>query len=336
VRNQVLTGVAYVAVGLAASMAGWRWASWRPIALAAAVVLVPWGVYAALAPMSLDAYPTTYARSPVPYTSSSVSSGQRLFAEHCAVCHGARGRGDGPAADSLLQRPADLAAPHTGDHTPGDIFWWITNGLGLAMPAFGDRLTVGERWELISFVRTLASVERARTLTAAVEVGGKGPVAPDFAFSAGGVTRRLRDVVRHEPVLLVLFTASGSSGRLSELSHARADLARAGALVVAVPRDGGDGAAASADGLPVVRSEEAPSVAGAYELFASADTRGGAVGNPAGSAHAELLIDKAGYLRARWIPGEPGRGWADIARLSKEIRILRDEAAREPAPADLE
>ena len=335
VRDQVLTGIAYVAVGFVASMAAWRWASWRPIALAVAVVLLPWGVYAALAPMSLDAYPTTYARSPVPYTSSTVSSGQRIFADHCAACHGARGRGDGPAANSLLQRPADLTAPHTGDHTPGDIYWWITNGLGLAMPPFGDSLTAGERWELISFVRALASAERARTLTDAVQVGGEGPVAPDFSFSANGVGRRLRDVVRREPVLLVLFTVPGSSARLSELSRARADLVRAGALVVAAPMDGVDGAPASADGLSIV-TKGSTAVAGAYGLFASTGLPSDALPNPAGPAHAELLIDKGGYLRARWIPGEPGPGWADLARLSTQIRFLRDEAARRPAPAELE
>jgi len=35
---------------------------------------------------------------------------RRLFARHCAVCHGGRGQGDGPVADRLSKRPADLAA----------------------------------------------------------------------------------------------------------------------------------------------------------------------------------------------------------------------------------
>ena len=88
--------------------------------------------------------------------------GRDLFVTHCAVCHGAGGRGDGPAAAGLLQRPADLTASHTADHTPGDIFWWVTHGLGLAMPAFGERLSVEERWDLVNFVRTLARPLSAR------------------------------------------------------------------------------------------------------------------------------------------------------------------------------
>jgi mono/diheme cytochrome c family protein len=36
-------------------------------------------------------------------------SGVDLFKEYCAVCHGAGGKGDGPAADALKKRPADLS-----------------------------------------------------------------------------------------------------------------------------------------------------------------------------------------------------------------------------------
>ena len=35
-------------------------------------------------------------------------SGQEMFSEYCAVCHGKDGKGNGPAADSLKKRPADL------------------------------------------------------------------------------------------------------------------------------------------------------------------------------------------------------------------------------------
>jgi mono/diheme cytochrome c family protein len=38
-----------------------------------------------------------------------VQSGKDTFQPSCAVCHGARGKGDGPAAAALLRRPADLA-----------------------------------------------------------------------------------------------------------------------------------------------------------------------------------------------------------------------------------
>lgn len=35
-------------------------------------------------------------------------NGVDLFKEYCAVCHGSGAKGDGPAADALKKRPADL------------------------------------------------------------------------------------------------------------------------------------------------------------------------------------------------------------------------------------
>ena len=50
--------------------------------------------------------------------------GKSLFLEYCAVCHGKDGKGAGPAADALKQRPSDLtlisARPTKGNSpTPG-------------------------------------------------------------------------------------------------------------------------------------------------------------------------------------------------------------------------
>jgi copper transport protein len=89
-----------------------------------------------------------------------VALGARLYRENCAVCHGPEGRGDGPAAPSLVPRPADLTV-HAPMHTDGELFWWITNGLpGTAMPAFRNRLTEPERWHIVNFLRTLTPQER--------------------------------------------------------------------------------------------------------------------------------------------------------------------------------
>ena len=44
----------------------------------------------------------------VPIQSTPAASGAAMFKEYCAVCHGTGGRGDGPAANALKKRPADL------------------------------------------------------------------------------------------------------------------------------------------------------------------------------------------------------------------------------------
>jgi mono/diheme cytochrome c family protein len=44
----------------------------------------------------------------VPVQPTPAASGQAMFKEYCAVCHGLGGKGNGPAADALKKRPADL------------------------------------------------------------------------------------------------------------------------------------------------------------------------------------------------------------------------------------
>ena len=157
VQDQVISGTGIVIVGVLAAIAGYRLRRWRPLLLAGAAFLLVAGTYKALAAMTIDAYPTTYARPPLVSAADSIRRGGDLFAANCAPCHGRAGRGDGPAGAGLVQLPADLTASHTADHTPGDLFWWITHGLGLSMPAFGEQLSIAERWDLVHFVRTLAS-----------------------------------------------------------------------------------------------------------------------------------------------------------------------------------
>jgi copper transport protein len=171
VRDQVIVGSAIVVGGLLALLWAYPARGWRPLLVAAGVGLSVVGLCKAPSAISIDAYPTTYVRPAVAATPESIQRGRELFAANCAVCHGAAGRGDGPAAASLMQRPADLATSHTAEHTPGDIYWWLTHGLGLAMPAFGGQLSSQERWHLVNFVRTL-SAKRERP-SAKAERGGR-------------------------------------------------------------------------------------------------------------------------------------------------------------------
>jgi putative copper resistance protein D len=160
VRSEVISGTGILVLGLLALIGACRVKGGRPILGATAAVLLVAGAYKALAALTLDAYPTTYTRPAVAVTSESIWRGHDLFAMHCATCHGPAGRGDGPGAAGLLQRPADLSASHTADHTPGDLYWWVTHGLGLAMPAFGDRLSIEDRWDVVNFVRTLSATRK--------------------------------------------------------------------------------------------------------------------------------------------------------------------------------
>jgi mono/diheme cytochrome c family protein len=43
-------------------------------------------------------------------TQAAIERGKVTFQEHCAVCHGTGGKGNGPAAGALTKRPTNLAA----------------------------------------------------------------------------------------------------------------------------------------------------------------------------------------------------------------------------------
>jgi mono/diheme cytochrome c family protein len=66
-------------------------------------------VFLAIAAPGFGQAPTTaptITRAPAPRTDP--TSGSEMFKSYCAACHGARGKGDGPAAPALKVAPSDL------------------------------------------------------------------------------------------------------------------------------------------------------------------------------------------------------------------------------------
>ena len=122
-------------------------------ALAVAALRAP-----SLALLTLQAYPTSFQASPTGFAAASIGRGETLYGPNCAACHGADGQGNGPAAASLPIKPADLTMPHLGEHTNGDLFWWLSHGIdepdyGSVMPGFAATLSAEDRWALIDYVR---------------------------------------------------------------------------------------------------------------------------------------------------------------------------------------
>ncbi len=303
----------------------------RPWAVGVGLALLGYFSVVPLRSLAVDAYPTTYLRPAVPYAALSIAKGVHLYQQHCAACHGEAGYGDGPAARGLVKKPADLTAKHTADHTAGDIFWWLTHGIkGSPMPGFGDRLSAEERWDLINFLRVLAAAEQARAMGPLVEPT-PWLVAPDFTFGIGvGPGETLKDQRGWAIVHLVLFTLPGSLPRLEQLDAAWGKIGLAGARILAVPmRDAARiyrQLGLRAMNFPVV-VDGSQEIVETYTLFRRTLA---AEGVPPVPSHMEFLIDRQGYVRARWIP-EERPSWAEISRLLQEIERLDKEAPRAPA-----
>jgi mono/diheme cytochrome c family protein len=83
-----------------------------------------------------------------------VGNAKKNVETNCASCHGASGRGDGPAAVALPPpKPADWTSAPVQGQTDGELFWKISNGRG-AMPPW-KHLPEKDRWEIVNYLRTL-------------------------------------------------------------------------------------------------------------------------------------------------------------------------------------
>jgi putative copper resistance protein D len=318
---RVLIGSQLAVLGVAGGLCGLLLRSFRAAGLAGATVVSGLGLGLALPPLAIDAYPTTYARPTTAYQAVSITTGERLFQENCAACHGAGGAGDGPASRGLPRPPADLRAAHTLSHTAGDLFWWITAGIPRAgMPAFGDRLSEEERWDLVNFLRALGSARGARGV--ADRLAGARPwlVAPDFVFGVGPMQRSLRDYRGQRTVLLVLYTLPASRPRLVQLAENQSALSGLGVEVIAVPTNADPDAlrhlGPDARVLFPVVTDGASDIVAAYRLFGD-------------TPHAEFLIDRQGYVRTRSAASPPTM---DIRPVLADAKTLASEPVTTPAP----
>lgn len=86
--------------------------------------------------------------------------GQRIYTENCASCHGAHGRGDGPAAPGQDPAPSDFHdATRMAERSLYGLYSTVTLGVdGTAMPSF-DLLDEHERWSVAAAVARLDTGE---------------------------------------------------------------------------------------------------------------------------------------------------------------------------------
>jgi len=100
-------------------------------------------------------------------TAESLNRGLWVYQTYCQVCHGERGRGDGPISVSSggpfpgIPSLVDPARPRLSD---GAIYGLIVDaqrmGRGL-MPRYGDRIHGNDRWDLVNYVRSLQVLARS-------------------------------------------------------------------------------------------------------------------------------------------------------------------------------
>ena len=94
-------------------------------------------------------------KNPEPVNAETIEAGKKLYARHCASCHGPGGKGDGGMALSG-GTPSDLTDA-TWDYgsTDGEIFVAIRDGVSSDMLAYKDKLGEKQIWQVINFLRSI-------------------------------------------------------------------------------------------------------------------------------------------------------------------------------------
>ena len=324
-QDPVSTGQ-QLALGMMLGLIGLSlWLIWRQAyprrAKWALIISVLTASVVTLAATSIPAYPSTYIHSPARLDTASVYAGQVLYEQHCLACHGLHARGDGPVARLNQLKPANLTEPHVNWHTHGDMFWWLSHGKG-DMPGFADVLSIDERWHLINWLITLSMGYEARTLTPKPAPFNPWLPSIDFRFQMENNSFiSLSEWRGLHAVHLVIVNQSAELKRAQELLTQMKGFP---AQLVIVVKPEWSQVLDKGSCEAIIVADKNGDIAKAWShyrrSFASPDFEN----QDQQVARTEFLIDRFGFVRARWRSDEMPTA-APVA----ELKVLYDSLSLE-------
>jgi hypothetical protein len=116
---------------------------------------------------------------------------------------------------------------------------------------------------------------------------------PDFAFEKDGKQQTLEDVLKRGPVLLLLFAERAPVARLVQLAAAQRRLSIAGLDVLAIDIGPSLRQPTESEVPPPIVVDVSVDVTSTLALYGLPDNRG----------ETDLMLDRAGNVRARWTRG---------------------------------
>jgi glucose/arabinose dehydrogenase len=138
------------------------------------------------APESAQKMKNPYGTQP-----AAIATGKQLFARNCASCHGASAQGAGNVP-SLIDGTLETT-------TPGEVFWFITKGdKENGMPSW-SQLPQKQRWQLVSFVKSLGLPQNASGASplptdagrSTIQAPPPSPPFTDFRYEQPGSVRKI-------------------------------------------------------------------------------------------------------------------------------------------------
>ncbi len=313
--------IAGIVLALAAALIWWTPAT-REKRLYAAPAATIAALLCVAVSFSTEAYTDTYNDPTQDFTAELIARGMTAFQENCVGCHGPMGEGNGPLAKELKNakglpiEPADLTAPHVGTHTIGDIFHWLTfGGQSGVMPSFSQVLDVDDRWDMINYLLILSSTNRSRFIAPQAMI--QWLIAPDFALIDPKEEVTTLFKLRGKPTLV-------SFARCNVASEARAALDASLLQAAQVAKAAGTNHVTvyAGDCPAEAKAREALHPAAAEKAY-SIINRYPNVPYTSEIAEAHFLIDRSGYVRARY--RQFGVDDANAAQFAAQAAILASE-----------
>ncbi len=91
--------------------------------------------------------------NPLKDNAAATEEGKKIFTKYCVVCHGDKGKGDGPAGMGLIPKPGNFTVDKTQKQTDGALYWKMSEGRA-PMASYKADLTATQRWQLVNYLRT--------------------------------------------------------------------------------------------------------------------------------------------------------------------------------------
>ncbi len=85
-----------------------------------------------------------------------IKAGQTVYRTYCAQCHGKNHNGNGTVGQSFHPLPGDLRSTQVQTRSDGALFQEISYGKpGGRQPALATTVSMNERWQVISYIKSL-------------------------------------------------------------------------------------------------------------------------------------------------------------------------------------
>jgi len=110
-----------------------------------------------------------------------IRHGLALYGKHCLQCHGAPGVAPDPLAEGMTPAPPNLM-PTAREWPSTHIYWVIRHGVKMtAMPAWQDRMSDSDMWDLVAFVRNMAELtpQQYKAMAGIAQTAGNDPPWPE-------------------------------------------------------------------------------------------------------------------------------------------------------------